>query len=364
MTAAWPAILRSLRGAAVTAAVLPVIALVVLAVGSGSQQHVATTFFINLTVLMGLQIFMGNSGVTNFGHIAFMGIGAYVASILLIPPGLKATIIPDAPFGLVDVELAFIPAVLVAIAITAIVAFVSGIGVARQVGIAAAIVTLALLVIVHTVLLNWDELTRGARALYGIPGKTTLISAMLVAAGSVVIARLFRDSPVGLQLRAGADDPLAAASMGVDIRRLRLFAWILGSVIAGIGGIVYALDLQTISPNSFYFQATFLTLAMLLLGGMRSVSGAVVGAIVVTVGLEFVRNLEDGASIGPLELPTMRGLTEFFLGAIIILVMALRRDGLVGDDELDETLVGKFRRLRKRRVDRRLGTSNASDPVR
>jgi branched-chain amino acid transport system permease protein len=65
-----------------------------------------------------------------------------------------------------------------------------------------------------------------------------------------------------------------------------------------------------------------------------------------------------------LELPTMRGLTEFFLGAIIILVMALRRDGLVGDDELDETLVGKFRRLRKRRVDRRLGTSNASDPVR
>jgi branched-chain amino acid transport system permease protein len=363
MSSRWNKLSRSFKGALVTAAVLPVIAFLVLALGSGSQQNVATTFFINLTVVMGVQIFMGNSGVTNFGAISFMGIGAYAVAILMTPPALKATIIPDAPFGVIDVELALIPAVLVTVALTAIVALISGIGVARQVGIAAAIVTLALLVIVHTVLLNWDELTRGARAFYGIPGKTTVIGAMLVAAGAVIIARLFRDSSIGLQLRAGADDPLAAASMGVDIRRLRLVAWVLGSVIAGIGGIVYALELSTISPNSFYFQATFLTLAMLLLGGMRSVSGGVVGAIFVTIGLEIVRDLESGPSIGPVELPSMEGLTEFFLGAVIILVMAFRREGLVGDDEVDEMVIRRVRRPREGSQGGQTRT-NVPDPVR
>lgn len=330
--------LRSLRGAVLTAAVLPVIAILVESFGSASQQRVAIGFFINLVVVVGLQMFTGNSGVVNLGHVSFMGIGAYVTAILATPPVIKQTVIPDAPLGLNEVELGVVPVVLVAMVVTGVIAWVSGVAITRQVGIAATITSLAFLVIVHTVLVDWEELTRGARAFHGIPLKTTLTSAMLVAAVAVVFARLFRDSTLGLQLRAGGEDPLAAASMGVHIRRLRLLAWVLGSVLIGMGGVLYAFFLGTISPSAFYFQATFLTLAMLLLGGMRSVSGAVTGAIFVTLGVEFMRHLETGPTIGWVDLPTMSGLTGFFLGAVIVLVMTLRPNGLVGDDEIDETV--------------------------
>jgi branched-chain amino acid transport system permease protein len=87
----------------------------------------------------------------------------------------------------------------------------------------------------------------------------------------------------------------------------------------------------------------FLTLAMLILGGMRSVSGAVVGAIVVTVGFEIMRWFETGPVIFGGQIPQVSGLTGFFLGAIIVFFMALRPDGLVGDEELDEIVLRRAR---------------------
>ena len=338
---------RSLRGAALLVAILVVVAFLGSEVGTASQERIVIGFFINLTVVLGLQMFTGNSGVVSLGHLSFMGVGAYVAAVLASPPAVKAAVIPEAPFGLTDVEMASPLVVIAALAVTGVVALVSGLAVTRQVGISATIVSLALLVVVHNVLLNWVDVTRGARAFYGVPIKTSITSALAMAVVAVVVARLFRDSTSGLQLRAGGEDSLAAASMGVGVRRLRLLSWVLGALLVGVAGVAYAYFLGTISPDAFYFHATFLTLAMLLLGGMRSVSGAVVGAIFVTVGYEVMRDLESGSELGGLTLPTLPGLADFFLGAVIVLVMILRPDGLIGDDEIDETVA---RRLGRRRL--------------
>jgi branched-chain amino acid transport system permease protein len=110
----------------------------------------------------------------------------------------------------------------------------------------------------------------------------------------------------------------------------------LSALLMSVAGVLFALFVGTISPKSFYFDLTFLTLAMLILGGTRSVTGAVVGAIVVTLGFETMRFLENGPELLGFKLPQMFGLTGFFLGAIIVLFMALRPEGLVGDDEVDE----------------------------
>lgn len=338
--------LRSLLGALGVAAVLPLIAIAVDAVGSASQERIAIGFFINLIVVLGLQVFTGNSGVVNLGHVSFMGIGAYATAVLATPPIIKQTVIPEAPFGLPDVEVGVLSVAIIAVIITAVLAWVSGVAVTRQVGISATIASLALLVVVHTVLLNWRDLTRGARAFYGIPIETTLFAAVAVATVIAVLARLFRDSTVGLQLRAGGEDSLAAAAMGVHIRRLRLLAWVVGGVFVGIAGVLYAFFLGTISPDAFYFHATFLTLAMLLLGGMRSVSGAVVGSIFVTLGFEMMRIIERGDPVLFVDPPRLPGLTDFFLGLVIVLVMTLRPEGLVGDEELDEALPRSIARLR------------------
>lgn len=134
-------------------------------------------------------------------------------------------------------------------------------------------------------------------------------------------------------MRAACENVAAAGAIGICIKRLRLLAWVLSAGVPAVAGVLFALFVGTVSPKSFYFDLTFLTLAMLILGGTHSVSGAVVGAIAVTFGFEVMRYLENGPVLMGLKVPEMFGLTGLFLEAIIVLCMA---SGLVGDDEIDE----------------------------
>lgn len=342
---------RSLVGSAILAALVVLIGLIVMAAAEKAQVRVANVFFVNLILVLGLQITMGNSNVANLGHISFTGIAAYVAGILVAPLAIKATGIPNAPFGMNEIQLHFVPAAMIGVVIATALAFLTGLVLTRQTGIAYSIATLALLVIVHTVLTNWVELTRGPVAFYGIPIKANTVSLMLLAAACAVIARLFRDSRWGLQLRASGEDVLAAEASGVSVRRLRLVAWTLSGFVLSIGGVMYAYLVGTISPRSFYFDAVFLTLAMLILGGMRSASGAVVGAVIVTLGTELMRWLEGAPVIFGGKMPQIFGLTGFFLGIVIVLFMALRPDGLIGDEELDEMAARLWRQRKAKAVE-------------
>lgn len=328
--------LQSLAGAAILSVVVAAIGLGAAAFAEPYYQRIVYTFLVNLIAVVGLQVFMGNSNVTNLGHISFMAISAYTLAILAAPLAIKRSALATAPFGLAQVEIGVVPAILAAMLLTLAVAALVGAMLVRQTGIPATIATLALLVIVHVVLLNWVDLTRGPRAFYGIPKVSSLGWATAVAVLAIVVARLFRDSRWGVQLRASSENIAAASSFGVRIRRLRFAAWMLSASILAAAGILFALFVGTISPKSFYFDVTFLTLAMLILGGTRSVTGSVLGAIVVTIGFETMRYLENGPELAGVKLPEMFGLTGFFLGAIIVLVMTLRPEGLVGDDEVDE----------------------------
>lgn len=350
---------RSGLAGVVTAIVVSLGGLLFVAMGSASEERVAVFFFINLTVVVGLQIFMGNAHVTNFGHIAMMGIGAFVTAVLSIPIGIKATALPDAPFGLGDIELCHLGAAAVAVIVVVVFAAVTGLLLARIAGIAATIATLALLFTVQAVLLNWEALTRGSRVLFGVPIWTRLPWAIGIASVTIVSARLIRDSRVGVQLRAAGEDPLAAAAMGVSVRRLRYASWVVSSGYVALGGVLYAHFLGTVSPDAFYLHLTFLTVAMLLLGGLGSVTGAVVGTVVVTAGFEFMRWLEKGPSVGGRSLPEMIGLAEVFLGLVIVLTMARRPHGIVGDDELDER-VERWWRARRAATDT---VASSSDEV-
>lgn len=346
MSVALGRLLRSASGGVGVALLIPLVALPVVAFGRDAQQRILVGFLINLVVVVGLQIFMGNSGITMLGHTAFMGIGAYTAGILATPAVIKLLSVPDAPFGLAHVQLGIVPATLAALGLAVVVAFVLGLAVTRQSDIPAAIATMALLIIYHTVVVNWLQLTRGPRAFYGVPVRMTVWVAAAIAAAAVIIARLFRDSPTGLQLRASSQDQLAAAAMGVDVRRARLKAWVLSGAVSSIGGACLAFHVGTLHPNEFYFNTVFLTLAMLLIGGRGTVSGAVVGTLVITLGNELMRAVETGPEVLGFKLPQVFGLTQLFLGGIIIVVMKFRPGGLLGDHELDELLLGAATRRR------------------
>ncbi|MBO6554301.1 MAG: branched-chain amino acid ABC transporter permease [Roseitalea sp.] len=325
-----------LLGSAALALLIALIGFSALLFAEPYHQRIVFIFMVNLIIVLGLQVFMGNCDITHFGHIGFMGIAAYAVAVLATPIAIKKTALATAPFGLSGIELPLFFAVPGAIAITLIVAFFVGLVMVRQTGVPATIATLAFLVVVHVVLLNWVDLTRGPRAFYGIPIKASLSTATAIAVIGVLIARMFRDSRWGVQLRASSEDAAAAAAVGVRMQRLRFAAWMLSALFLSVAGVLFALFVGTISPKSFYFELTFLTLAMLIIGGMHSVTGAVVGAIVVALGLEVTRFVENGPDIAGFELPQMFGLTGFYLGAVIVFGMAFRSEGIVGPQEIEE----------------------------
>lgn len=329
-------ITQSLKGALLLGGIVVIIAVAAMLFAEPFYQRIVFIFLVNLIAVVGLQVFMGNADITNYGHISFMGIAAYAVAIFATPVVIKKTALANAPFGLANIELGLFASIAIALLLTVLIAFLVGTMLVRQSGTPASIATLALLVIVHVVIMNWVDLTRGPRAIYGIPVKATLGWATFCAVLAIVVARLFRDSKWGLQLRAASENIAAAGAMGVHIKRLRLAAWVLSGTILGVAGILFALFVGTISPKSFYFDLTFLTLAMLVVGGVYSVSGAVIGAIVVTLGFEITRYLENGPTLASFKLPEMFGLTGLFLGFTIVMCMILRPQGLIGHDEIDE----------------------------
>jgi len=329
---------RGAIGAALIAIIL--IAIAAITTYFGSKYHVRLVYgaYVNLLVVLGLQVFMGNARITNLSHSAFMGIGAYAAAICVTPEAVKKISLPKAPWGLSEFALDPVSSALIALLITAFIALIVGIFIVRLSGIGATIVSLALLVIVHSVFLFRTDIFKGNQAFFGIPQVFSLTSIVIVAVVVVFVARFFRESRWGVQLRASADDEISAMSMGVNIYRLRLIAWVLSCVLLGVAGICYAYFLGTISARPFYFNHVFLTLAMLIFGGMRSVTGAVLGTLLLSFGLEWVRWLETGPVVLGFDLPEALGLSGIALGVVIVATMALRPGGIMGNNEIDDVI--------------------------
>ena len=332
---------RGLMGAALLALVLIAIGTVTTHFGSGYQLRIVYGTYVNLMVVLALQVFMGNARITNLSHSAFMGIGAYAAAICVTPVAMKKISLPSAPWGLSAFQLDPVTSALVALLITGTIAFLVGLFIVRLSGIGATIVSLAVLVIVHSLFLYRTDIFKGNQAFFGIPQLFTLTSAVVITVLMVFVVRGFRESRWGIALRASADDEVGAISMAVDVHRLRLIAWVLSCALLAVAGIAYAYFLGTISARPFYFNHVFLTLAMLILGGMRTVTGAVLGTFLISFGLEWVRWIETGPEIVGLDLPEVLGLSGVVLGAVIVLTMALRPGGIMGDHEIEEFILRK-----------------------
>ncbi len=301
--------------------------------GLGAEyQQIALNMFVTVVLVLGLQIFSGNSGILSFGHVGFMAIGAYVSALLTIPPVLKKATFTDMPGFLdwiIDTEMGTIPSTLVAGAVAAVFALIVAPPIVRLAGVPAGIATLALLVIVYTFNIQTTSITRGTSTMIGVPATTTITSALLWALVAVVAAFVYQASRRGIRLRASRENEGAARSVGVSVPVERGVAWVLSAFVMGVGGALYGHYIIAFSAGEFYFGATFNIVLMLVIGGMTSVSGAVVGVIFVTVLKETLRRVETGPLAS--EYP---GFTELLLAAILLLVLVWRPRGLTAGHEI------------------------------
>ncbi len=296
--------------------------------------RIVTVMFVSLMVVLGLQLFMGNSGILNFAHVGFMGIGAYTAVMFSMTPQAKLLTNSGLYPALVPLHLPFLPSLLVGALVAAALGAIISYPLMRLSDAAAVITSFAVLVIINVVMLHWDPVTNGPRTLFGVDYRTTLWVSVIFAVITIFVVYLFKESRVGLRLRASRDDRYAAASIGINMMVMRWLAFTAGAFIAGLGGGLWAHFITAFSPYSFYLAETFVVLAMLVIGGPSSVSGAVVGTLVVTAARELLRAIENQVNILQIFPQGFFGFTEVVLSIVLILILVYRPAGIMGNREL------------------------------
>ncbi len=306
-------------------------------------RRIAVIIGINIVLVVSLNLSNGFTGVFSLGHVGFMAIGAYTAAVLTLPVSLKAVNLPDLPAWLAHLALPFLPATLLGGAVAALVAFVVGLSLMRLKGAYISVATLGFLVIVQVILINWDAVTRGARTFAGVPPQATVWNVWVWAALTVYLVWRVGRSAAGRDMMAARDNEIAARSLGISVIRSRLLAFCLSAFLTGAAGSLWAHFITSFSPKSFFFVQAFNIITMLVIGGLGSVSGSVIGVFLITVLSEVLRNAERGLDLGFARIPPIYGASQILMAVLFVLVIVFRPAGLMGGREID--LKGIVRRL-------------------
>ena len=235
----------------------------------------------NVMLALSLNLVLGYTGQLNLGQSAFFGIGAYVSTILVKTWGWN-----------------FWLAALAAVGAAGLLGLVLAAFAVRLRGHYLAIASLGFAVITYQVLVNWEKVTEGVRGIYGIrPPVGGTIALFYLVAGIALAVYVLLDnlvrSPVGDTLRAIREDEVSAASLGVNAALWKAFAFGLGAAIAGLAGCFYPGFVGTLVPDAFNIVESFTMMAMVIVGGMGTMAGPVIGAIVLTFLPELLRGFGE-----------------------------------------------------------------------
>ncbi len=325
---------RTVSTPVILSVILIAVAGLALLAGSGPFNQTVIDVFIRVILVVGLYIFVGNSGVISFGHIGFTCLGAYMTAWLTMPPMMKKMSLPGLPGIILEAKLPYYIGIPAAALFAAICAYFFGKILMRLSGIAASIATFAMLAVINQVYSNWEDVTGATSSVVGIPINRSIWPYFVCAVIAVFVAYFYAISRSGLALRAARDEATAASASGVDITKERLRAFVLSAAIMGMGGALYAHSVGVVTPDTFYLGLTFTSLSMLVVGGMSSLSGAVIGVVLLSSLIQILRWFEKGVAIGQTTLTIPNGIQEIAIGVIMIAILMFRPTGLTANREL------------------------------
>ena len=266
---------------------LGAIVLVGLKTSNSYQLQLLTIIGINTLLALGLNMLMGYAGQISLGHAAFYGIGAYTTAILTANLNWSPWLA--------------LPA---AVLLTALVAFLVAVPMLKLSGYYLGMGTLGFGMITYILIRQWSTVTGGDSGLVGIPalalGPLTLASGQAyfylvwgVVLISFMVCERLVDSRVGRALRAIHDGEHVAAAMGIDTSRLKTGVFVLSAIFAALAGFLYAHLVSFISPNSFDFLVSVRLVTMVVIGGMASIWGSLLGASLLTILPEWLHVFSD-----------------------------------------------------------------------
>jgi branched-chain amino acid transport system permease protein len=290
--------------------------------GSSYFNQIAITTMIFVILAASLNLITGSAGLLSLGHAAFFGVGAYAASLLSTKLGW--------PFWLT------LPA---AGAIAAAVGALVAIPTMRLTSIYFAVATLGIGEMIYVTLLNWVGLTRGPMGIRSIPGisvfgqqgmQVGMVVVALVMLGSLWVVHRLTHSYYGNSLRALREDDACADAMGIDVGRLKLQSFGMACSMAGVAGALFAHTTGYISPESFRFGESILILSMIVVGGLGSLYGSIIGAVLLSVLPELLRDLGSYRMIA--------------VGVVLFVSILFLPKGLVGEVSAIDLIRRQIRR--------------------
>lgn len=302
---------------------------------------------INIALVVSLNLTNGFCGVFSLGHAGFMAVGAYISAILALPLDKKALVLPQLPAWLGTVETGFLPALLAGGLVASLCALIIGYPVLRLRGHYLAVATLGFLVIIQVFITQLSDYTRGARGINGLTPHTDVWWVYGTAVISIYVVWRIVHSAYGRSMLAIREDDLAAESLGINLTRHKLLAFCTGAFFAGVGGSLWGHLITVVTPLSFSYDRTFMLVMMSVVGGMGSITGGVIGATLMTIIPEALRNLEMGMEIGGVALPPLYGLSQIILSGAMILVIFFRPRGIAGTWEFSWQLFKRKRSARE-----------------
>lgn len=286
---------------------------------------------------LSLNLILGFTGMFSLGHSGFMCVGAYTAAILTMSPASKELIYYMEPIlpSLAQIEWPIFPAILAGGLLAALFGILIGIPALRLRDDYLAIATLGFAEIIRIVVTNTVPITNGSLGLKNIPSINNIWVYWGGAIITLFILKRILGSSWGYAFRAIRDNEIAAEAMGIDLFKHKLVSFTIGAFFAGIAGALTGFLITSIDPTMFRFTFTFQILLIVVLGGMGSLTGSVISAVVVTIAMELLRVVEQPMYLFGLNIPGLSGMRMVIFSILLLLVILYYRRGLMGTKEFN-----------------------------
>ena len=310
----------------------------------GYKIQILNLIAVNAILALSLNLIYGFTGMFSLGHAGFMAIGAYVSAILILPAAQKEMmyILEPIIWPFSVIHAPFFISVLAGGLVAALLGLLIALPVLRLGGDYLGIATLGFAEIIRVVFTNITPVTNGALGLKGIPSYADLgWNYFWCVLTFYVIVKLL-SSNFGNCLRAIRDDEVAAKAMGINTFKCKAISFAVGAFFAGVGGALMGSLITTIDPKMFNFQLTFNILMIVVAGGLGSITGSMVGAVVITVLLEWLRFVEDTIQIGSFVLEGIPGMRMVIFSVVLLFIILYRREGIIGGYEFSWDSVSRL----------------------
>lgn len=306
-------------------------------------------------VAVAMNLLNGFTGLFSLGQAGFMALGAYVTAVLTIPVAARPNVYymnGIAPW-LENVSLPMIPAMILGGLVAAAAAALIGIPILRLKSDYLAIATLGFAEIIRALLAApmMDTITNGSYGLNNIPGYKNVFQPILIAVVCIALMVLLINSSYGRAFKAIREDDVAAEAMGINLFRHKELAFVISSFFTGVAGGMLAVFMRSIDTKTFQVSLTYNILLIVVLGGIGSVTGSIIGSFLINGGQEWLRFLDAPLSIGGVEIPLFRAGFRMVIYSVLLMVVVLFwRRGIMGTSEFTwEGLFGLFKRKKKKK---------------